>query len=96
LQLLQVRQSIIKFSVAKSFIIGSLGGVDCLFASFASTGSGGMSPGNNVRPDAFKKLLLLTDMVKGLLLPNYEDKAMNSISCEPTSRSFIRKLTLQN
>jgi len=35
-------------------------------------------------------------MVRGLLLPNYEDWAMNSISREPTSRSFIRKLTLQN
>jgi hypothetical protein len=53
-------------------------------------------PGNNVRPMTFKKLLLLTDMVRDLLLPNYEDWAMNSISRKPRSRSFIRKLTFQN
>ncbi len=35
-------------------------------------------------------------MIKGLLLPNYEDWARNSISCKPVSRSFIRKLTFQN
>jgi len=47
-------------------------------------------------PEAFKKPLLLTGIIKDLLLPNYEDWASHRISPKPGSRSFIRKLTFQN
>jgi hypothetical protein len=56
----------------------------------------GNTPGSNVSPDAFKKLLLLTGIIKDLLLPNYEDWLSHSISTKPGSRSFIRKLTFKN
>ena len=54
------------------------------------------SPGTTVRPDAYKKLLLLTDMIRGLFLPKYEDWVMHGISRKPITRNFISKLTLQN
>jgi hypothetical protein len=59
-------------------------------------GVAGNTAGNNESPEAFKKLLLLTGIIRVLLLPNYEDWASHRISPNPGSRSFIRKLTFKN
>jgi hypothetical protein len=56
----------------------------------------GKTAGNKESPETFKKFLLLTDIVRDLLLANYEDWASHSISPNPGTRSFIRKLTFQN